>query len=117
VIAGLRRMWAAAPIATAGLGIALLALIFFSVRLVVFTIYWSDPAHRDEEIAGWMSPRYIANSWHVPPEVVGDALGLAGEAPRRVTLNSIAAEHGTSVAALTAELETAIAAFRETERR
>ena len=59
---------------------------FFAVRLVASWIYWNDPAHRDVEIAPWMTPRYVAHSWRLPPEVVAETLDLdppAGPPPVR----------------------------------
>ncbi len=91
--------------------------VFFGVRTVMFTLYWSDPANRDQAIAGWMTPRYVAHSWHVPPEVVQEALGLTGDgAGRRVTLDELATARGIDTATLGAELDAAIAAFRASER-
>lgn len=111
----LRRLWRASPVATSVLGFALVVTVFFSVRLVAAWIYWSDPSHRDQAIAGWMTPRYVATSWHVPPEVVGDALGLAVERPRRLTLDQLAKERGVPLSDLTAALAAAISAHRAAE--
>lgn len=96
-----------------GFLLALALALFFGVRATVFTLYWSDPARRDEAIAGWMTPRYIAYSWQVPPEVVGDALGLAADGMgRRVTVGEVAQSRGTSVDAVARDLAAAIEAFR-----
>jgi hypothetical protein len=85
--------------------------LFFTVRAVVFTVYWSD--HRDEAIAGWMTPRYIAMSWDVPPQVIGDALGITpGGDARRMTVEEYARANGVSVADVAETLATAIEAFR-----
>lgn len=85
--------------------------LFFTARAVVFAAYWTD--HKDEAIAGWMTPGYVVHSWDVPPEVVGAALGLSREdGDRRRTLAEIAAARGVPVAELARDLETAIAAFR-----
>jgi hypothetical protein len=85
--------------------------LFFGVRAAIFTVYWSG--HRDEAIAGWMTPRYVAMSWDVPPEVVGVALDLPQDGTgRRKTLAEIASDRGTSVETLAGELRAAITAFR-----
>ena len=112
MIGFVRRMWAAAPWATAGLGVALVLAAFFAFRAVNRYIYWSDPAHHDQTIAGWMPLRYVATSWHVPPEVIGDALGLNTETPRRLTIDELAQDRGVSVEALAKQLQDAITAFR-----
>jgi len=105
-------MWAAAPYATGLLALALVFAGFFAFRAVNGYLYWSDPAHHDQAIAGWMSPRYVANSSHVPPEVVGNALGLDREKPRRLTLDQLAAERGVAIDVLSRNLEAAIVAWR-----
>lgn len=95
---------------------ALALTVFFGVRAVLFAVYWHDPAHRDEAIAGWMTPRYVAHSWNVPPEVVAAAIDLEpGAAGRRPTLERIAAAEGVPLPELTARIETAIARYRETD--
>jgi hypothetical protein len=95
--------------------VAMVALTaFFVVRTVLSTLYWSD--HRDETIAGWMTPRYVAMSWQVPPEVVGEALSLERDGSgRRSTLAELAATRGVSVEALAAEVAQAIETYRAGE--
>ncbi|MBF9031960.1 hypothetical protein HKCCE3408_16295 [Rhodobacterales bacterium HKCCE3408] len=112
----LRRAWAAAPGLTAGFAVCVLVAGFFAVRTVLGVIYWADPGHRDQPIAGWMTPRYVAMSWDVPPEVVGEALGLTRDAGRPGPLEEIAAARGTSVEALATELQAAIDAYRAEHR-
>ncbi len=90
---------------------ALLLTLFFAIRTAVFAVYWSDPAHRDQVLEGWMTPRYVAHSWRVPPEVMEAAVGET-PARRRPTLDAIAEHQGVPLADLTARLEAAIAAHR-----
>lgn len=89
------------------------ATLFFAVRLFLMTVYWSDPVHRDQTIAGWMTPGYVAQSWHVPREVVGGALGLDPQSDERgLTLSALAKARGVEPQSLTEALEAAIAAHR-----
>lgn len=108
----IRRIWKAAPIATVLLVLALAAGVFFGARAVSGWIYWNDPAHRDQAIAGWMTPGYIAHSWNVPRGVVLDALEAprGGGGPRN--LDRLAQDQQRPLAELIAEAEAAIAAFR-----
>ncbi len=109
----IKHLWRSAPIATTILAIALIASVFFSGRMVAFWIYWHDPAHREQEIAAWMTPRYISHSWQVPKEVVLAAVGAPHQAWRRTgNLTELAAHHGITVAELIAATEQAIATFR-----
>lgn len=100
----LRRLWRQRPVALIGFVIAALAVVFFAVRMLVFTIYWADPAHRDRPPEGWMTPGMVARTRHLPSEVVAEALGLDSEAPRRMTLAEIAAERGVPLEVLIAPL-------------
>jgi hypothetical protein len=105
------HLWRAHRWLLLGFLAAVALALFFGVRAVVFSVYWAG--HRDEAIAGWMTPRYVAMSWDVPPEVVGEALSLPRDGTgRRVTLTEVAAAQGVSVGALAGELAGAIAAYR-----
>lgn len=108
-----RKIWAAAPVATVILLAGAAIGAFFVVRLVAFSIYWHDPANRDQALAGWMTPGYIAHSWHVPREVVLDAL-KAPPPPGGHPLNlyELSDLLGVPVADLIAALDSAIADFR-----
>jgi len=112
VIAFVKRLWAAAPVATVILGLALVATGFFAVRMVAFSIYWHDPAHRQQQIAGWMTPGYVANSWHVPREVVLEAIDAPRNPGHPLNLADIAAMQGKTADEVIAEAQAAIAEFR-----
>ena len=107
-----KRAWQAAPVAVVILAGALLAAAFFTVRGLLFWIYWSDPAHRDQQIAGWMTPRYVALSWDIPREVMIDLVGLPRGEGRPQSIAQIAAELGLTTEAFIDRLETGIAAYR-----
>jgi len=60
-----------------------------------------------------MTLRYVAHSWDVPPDVVGDALGLRhGDGLGRTRLADIAQARGVALSALLDELSAAIARHR-----
>ena len=70
--------------------------LFFLVRLTVFSLYWADPAHRNQVPAPWMTPGYIAHSWGIEPRDLSAQLGVPqGQRP---TLADIARERGVPVA-------------------
>lgn len=102
------------PIQSAGFVLALAITVFFAGRLILNTIYWADPAHRDQGVEGWMTPGYIGHSWHVPREVIAQALELTPEDARpRLTLESLAERRGVTVDALGETLMQAIETFRK----
>lgn len=111
----LRRLWSAAPLATALLALALLASGFFAFRTVTFWVYWSDPAHQELAIEPWMPLGYVGRSWQVPREELATSLGLESRTGRPQSIAQIAAERGVPVDELIAGLEAAIAAYRATQ--
>lgn len=61
---------------------ALVVTVFFAARLVTFSLYWVEPAHQEQPVEGWMTPRYVALSYDLPPGVVREALDLEPEGER-----------------------------------
>jgi len=111
LIAKVKKAWKSAPIATAILGVALVAALVFTVRLAMFWIYWSDPENQDQLAQEWMTPGYFAQSWDVPREVVIDALPRPSER-RHYNFQQLSAETGVPVADLMNRAQTAIDTFR-----
>jgi hypothetical protein len=105
-----RWVWKEHRIATLVFGTAVAVAVIFAVRLVAFWIFWANPAHRKMAPEGWMTPGYVAMSWDVPREVVGEALGL--EAGKRRALEDIAAERGVHLSDLIADLQAALDSYR-----
>lgn len=114
-LATLRRLIRLHPFAATLFGLGLLAALFFAVRTVAFVAYWHDPDHRQATPEPWMTPRYIAMSWHIPPEEVAAILAIPEDMPHRPTLEKIAKARGISVDQLIAELTAALAARKATE--
>ncbi|WP_439154122.1 hypothetical protein [Yoonia sp.] len=95
--------------------LAVIGMVFFALRLTMATSVWHTPSGPQDPIAGWMTPRYVAKSWDVPPEIVSQALALEMDGSgRKVTLSELATEQDTDVATLIADLGAAIAAYRAT---
>ncbi len=82
---------------------------FFAVRTVRRATYWRS--HRDEPIRPWMSIGYISHSYHVPPHVLTEALGLPPQPDRR-PIRAIAREQNRPVSEVIAILQDAIAQAR-----
>lgn len=103
-------MWTVAPIATVLLALALVAALYFGVRSATHPMR----IEREQAVAAWMTPRYIARSWRVPPEVMQEALDLPVPRPDGpLSLTQLAKLRGVPVEVVIAELEAAIAAFRQ----
>src|SRR5882762_2824472 len=85
--------WRQSVVALAFL-VSLSLAIFFVVHAVRPMIYWHY--HQDEPIRGWMSLGYVAHSYHVPPHVLHQALGLPDKPDKR-PLREIAKEQNRSI--------------------
>ena len=91
---------------------------FFGARSISQFIYWADPAHQDQPLAGWMTPRYVGQSYDIPREVVLSVFALDPDAPpRRISLGTLASENGTDLATYQAILDEQVAAWRAENRR
>lgn len=111
----IKRIWRAAPVATVILAIALAAGVFFGTRTVSSWVYWNDPAHRDQPVAAWMTPRYVVHSWRIPREVVIDVLGDPERAEGFRNLEHLAQDRGIPVDVLILQITEAIEGFRATQ--
>ncbi|MFZ5750323.1 MAG: hypothetical protein ACOY5U_04580 [Pseudomonadota bacterium] len=108
---GLRFLWRRHRIALLAFVAASSVMLFFLTRLIVSTVYWSDPAHRDQRLEGWMTPRYVARSWGLAPDALREGLGLAPQGGP-VTLEQIAASRGVPLAQVLDEVWALIEAAR-----
>ena len=115
MIRSLHHLWRHHPVALSLFGGAALLALFFAVRLTLFSVYWADPEHRHQAPEPWMTPGYIAHSWHLPPEEVFDALGLSAKPQKRQTLEQIAADRGVDVDGLLSDLDAFLAARKATQ--
>jgi hypothetical protein len=75
-------------------------------RFVRSTVYWHN--HRDEPIRGWMTIGYVAHSYHVPPHILYEALGLPNRPHDRRPLREIAKAENRSIEEIKAVLQDAI---------
>lgn len=104
------KLFKSHPVAVPGFLLALALVAFFGGKLVLDTIYWSDPRHRDVAPQAWMTPRYIAHSWGIPPKGLHEALSFETPAKERPTLAYIAKSRGMTVDDVIVEVETYLAA-------
>lgn len=108
----LLRIFHTHPVLSTAFAVALALTGMLAVRTTLFVLYWADPAHRDLSLRGWMTPGYVAHTWHVPRSVVGEAIGALPE-ERHPTLKMIAAHQGIEVEELASRIEADIEAHRQ----
>ena len=66
------------------------------------------------QIAGWMSVRYVARAYRVPPQMLFDALGASPDDHGTSSFDTIAAQTGRSSEEVLAIVQTTVAAWQET---
>ena len=109
-VTALRYLWTHHRWGMIGFGAALMLALLFAVRLTVFTIYWADPAHRNQPIAGWMTIGYVGRSWGVPPREIDRRAGLPPpDGGHPLTLEQIAEDQGMPLAVVIALVEVTVA--------
>ncbi|PYF12886.1 hypothetical protein C8J30_101268 [Rhodobacter viridis] len=105
----LRRLWAEQRLALVAFLVALSLAGFFGGRMISRALFWSDPAHHQQAPEAWMTPDYIARSWHVDVEAVDAILGIEDARKLvdddRPTLEAIAEKLDVPVADLIAKLD------------
>lgn len=111
-----KLLWNEHKLLLSGFVLAIAVMLFFAVRSIMFWVYWADPAHREQPIADWMTPRYVAHSWDVPPQVIGNALGLSPETGR-ITIGELANARNMTTTEITRQIEAAIQEFRANPRK
>jgi len=75
-------------------------------RTIRDAIYWHY--HQDEPIYGWMTVGYVAHSYHVPPHILYQALGLPHKPPDKRPSREIAKSQHRSMDETRAILQEAI---------
>ncbi|MFT5067062.1 MAG: hypothetical protein ACJAXK_003291 [Yoonia sp.] len=109
----MKKLWKNHKLALGAFVLAVVVLGYFAVQTTISMIYWMDPAHQDQPLASWMTPRYVAQSYKLPPDMLGPALFLVkGETPKRQSLGTIAANNNMTMNELQVRIDTATAAWR-----
>jgi hypothetical protein len=106
------ELWRRHPVVLAAFFLAVLVALGFAGRFVVKVVYWSSPAHQNQSVEGWMTPRYIARSWQVPLEDLAERAALphpASSGPR--TLAELARAEGEPLATILERVNAALASL------
>lgn len=109
----LRRIWKDQRPLVAAFAIAIALALFFVAGEVRSIRRLQDTPDTDPPIAGWMTPRYVAHSWQIPPEVIAETLSLEQDGSgRRLTLRDLADTRSIPVDELIRQLDEAISRYR-----
>jgi hypothetical protein len=110
----LQSLWALHRVALVAFLVTFCVAGYFAFNAIAAAIYWSDPRHQDQLLAPWMTPRYVAQSYGIPPNVLGPALFFdPGDPPRRRRLEEIADANGVTLETLQRRVSEAKAAYRD----
>ncbi len=111
------KLWRARPYLVTSFLLACALTLFFGVRFVSQAIYWSDPAHHNQSVQGWMTVGYVARSWDLNGREIDAIAGLPLPEVKGhpQPLLEIARDRGVPVADVIAEVERAIAILKAKE--
>ncbi|MCV2403971.1 hypothetical protein OFY17_13965 [Marinomonas sp. C2222] len=89
--------------------------LWFGFTFLADAIYFNDPDHQDDELKGWMTPKYVELSYELPRPVVLQALGLPEKLDSRVRMGKIASSQGISLEMLTERVRLAASNYRQSQ--
>ena len=111
-MAALKYLWTQHPVAMVICGAAFALTAFFAFDFLAEVIYFNDPRHRDQALEGWMTVRYVSQSYEIPPEVLRDAWDLTREDKGPVRMLDVMGRTGLSLT----ELQESVEALQESAR-
>ena len=109
----LARLWHNNRLLVIAFAVSVTLMLFFAVRFTTQSIYWHDPAHRNQALEPWMTVGYVAHSWGVPPEMLAEKLALPKGRPAHEPLDRLAADMGLTYGELSTRVETAVQSLLE----
>ena len=104
------QLWRARPVLVFCFVLACAATLFFGVRFAAQAVYWSNPAHREQSVQGWMTVGM--QRWFVPVDDAVAGLPLPQEKGHPQPLSEIAADRGVPVQTVIDAVERAIEQLR-----
>lgn len=113
MLKALRYFWKEQPLALSAFLIAVALLVFFGARFILNFIYFHDPAHRNQALEPWMSPKYVSMSYQLPPHVMREVMQLEAFEGKRVTVKDVAEGLGISLEELEARVRKAQQSTKE----
>jgi len=84
---------------------------WFAWSFVQEARYFADPAHHEQPLEPWMSPRYVGKSWDLPPETIVRIMALE-QNHAQPTLAHVTAHLGITLPQLEARVRAAEARRR-----
>lgn len=92
---------------------ALAVVVWFGFHMLLSFLYFRDPHHKDVELKGWMTPRYIVMTYDLPRPLVLANLGLTNAEMHGRPLRSIGRDLNMSMEEMTEAVRAFAAEYRK----
>ncbi|WP_158585573.1 hypothetical protein [Pseudooceanicola sediminis] len=92
----LRHMWHDHRLGTIAFLAAMVLVVLFALRLMLFSMHYRDGDWRNPVPEAWMTPAFVAHAWHVPRPQVYRFLSYRARPDHALTLSEIAERQGMS---------------------
>ncbi len=112
---GLKNLWQNHKLSLLAFVLAAAVTLIFAVRLVVMTVYFSNPAHQNQPLEGWMTPRYVAHSYDLTAKELEQVLGIDPTGVPRIHLKDLLEDQGITLQELQARLDAVTTARKTAE--
>jgi hypothetical protein len=99
------------PVLFAVLLISLSAAGYFGVQFAAEALYFADPAHQQQPLALWMTPKYVGLSWGLPPDIIRDVMALEPREGRPPKLSDVLQDMNITLEELEQRIQAAKTAF------
>jgi len=91
------HLWQTQKVAMLLMLLAILAMAFFGFRFIRVAVYFNDPAHIQQPLEPWMTPRYVGRSYRLPPEDVRAIMQLGPPEGHPPTMEEVTHDMGISM--------------------
>jgi hypothetical protein len=92
--------------------VAVTLALGFATVMAVHAIRFRDHVVERQPVEPWMTIRYVARAWQVPPDEIGAALGVDRDTGKGRSLNEIAEMQGLTPEEAVAAVERVLAEKR-----
>ncbi len=113
----LRHLWQTQKLALAVLALSLLALGWFGIGFLTHAKRFNHPAHVQQPLEPWMTPRFVGRSYQIPPKIARELFQVEPGSGERPTMATIAEKRGLTLTALEALVKQAAEEARKARER
>ncbi len=104
----IKLLWAKNRLLLIAFLAAVVVMLYFATRFVLFALYWSNPGHQNQPLEPWMTIGYVAHSWNLPREALLEQLQVPPARGHPASILEIAEEKGVAYDVFKVEVERTI---------